>query len=317
MRRQVSATGVFTFFLAAGAGILLTAKLHLTATEDLLSIPLWILWLAEALAYLAALLIWTPNISRSFLVLGIAGILLLRASIAAGAAAVGLLIQPDLEIETTFLECLTEPLPRACSVIFALMASYPLRVLFPHRISGGTQKIQSREQTSPEAAVGSPAGTFLFGAPQGRHVEKDASADAASAQPAPEPAPPLPDHLRKVEIDVPFKVVFPQLPAGVLRSDIAERAFQDSQEMQIRIPLNIIAPQLKEALIQISVAALLSFLPKGWAETPMSGAEEMIDLPLEVVIPQLPEEVLQLQPTSPPDWAQAAADQESILFARV
>lgn len=305
--------------MAMGAGILLAAKFYLIGAEDLLGIPVWILWLGEFLAYLAAILIWAPGISAGHLILGIAAIFLMRTMISGGAASVGQSLQAEGELAAAFAKCFTEPLPRACSVIFALMAAYPLRALLPRRGPAVMQKGRiSKQAPAAEAPPTSKGATFLFGAPAGQNIDRSARAASYASRTAAEASPPLPGHLMGMKMKVPLRVIFPQLPAGVIKPEIADKVFQESDEMSIEIPLTLIAPQLKEALIQISVAALLTFLPKAWADTPAEGGEDMVDLPLEVIVPQLPDEVVQLPPPSPPAWAAAANQQaEEVLFARV
>jgi len=316
MQKQFSATGVSTLLLAMGAGILLTAKLQMNGAEDWSGIPIWILWAGEFLAYLAALLIWAPGIPLSFLIFGIIAVFAARTAVAGGAALVDSFLRPNGEIASAFARCFSEPLSRACSIIFALMAIYPFRNLLPRRHSPSvSKKVPSKASSQAYGALAPKGGTFLFGAPGAGYLEGPAGKNAFASRPAAEAAPCLPAHLMEKEIAIPLRVIFPQLPAGVLKPEIADRVLLDS--MQVKLPLSLIAPQLKEAFIQVSVAALLSFFPKGWADPPMSGAEEMIDLPLEVVVPQLPDEILLLPPPSPPAWANAVQEEDKVLFARV
>jgi len=320
MQRRFSATGLITFFFVVGAGVLLTVQLHHLPGAEEWAVPVWLLWLGEICAYLTALLIWTGDASLLSLFLGIAAMFLLRLAIGTGAASVSYLLHPAGNFTTVLGICLSGLLPRICSLVFAIMAFYPLRGLVPRRptvIRLKDRAVKGSSLHSPTlSSSGSRSGVFLFGAPGLPAAGNNARVSPTPSAPVPgASASPLPAHLQDWEIHLPLQLIACQLPPGVLRPEVMERLALE--KLEVPIPLGVVAPQLKEALIQVSVAALLTFLPKGWADTPAAGGEERITLPLEVVVPQLPEEVLRLPAPFPPTWAAALQEEEKVLFARV
>lgn len=319
MQRQFSATGLVTLLFILGAGVLLTAQLHITAADGWSGIPSWILWIVELSAYIAALLTWIPGISRPCLLLGLVAMLAMRAASAAGAGLVISFLQPAEHFANNFRAALGETLPRSCSIIFAIMAFYPVRYLLPRRSQANRLRERGAADTASPAAALPPAhrgGTFLFGAPGSQPGSLVAATPPAAANSnAARPPVVLSEQLRELKLAVPLRVIFPQLPAGVLKPELAERIFSDA--MEVKVPLTAVLPQLGEALIQIPVDELLSYLPKAWLDHPMAGMEEKVILPLEVVVPQLPEEVLKLSDPCPPAWAAVVSEEEKVLFAQV
>jgi hypothetical protein len=322
MHRQLTATGVFTLCLVLGAGVLLTAQLHIAGGDEWAGVPAWVLWIGEALAYISAILLWAPGLPISYLLSGMAGLLAFRLAIGTGAALVHSLLRSTTTFAASLTECLTEVLPVGCSVVFAVLAFYPLRSVFSRVSRSARLRQQAANKIASQRISGAVSdnrgGTFLFGAPEVTARQKQQQRHEAPAVEKRQDStqqPELADHLKDFEVSIPLRVIFPQMPAGVLRPKLAERVLDEG--MEVKVPLTIIAPQLKEALIQISVEEMLTYLPKSWIENASVQSEEQVTLPLDVVIPQLPEEVLQLSPASPPAWAAMATEEEEVLFARV
>jgi hypothetical protein len=276
-------------------------------------VPTWILWAGEVLAYLSALLIWAPLINPTALVLGLMGMVLFRLLIGTEAALFSTMISSADSYSTLLNHCYSEPLPRICSLIFTILACYPQKGLLPRR---HTKAIKTRRHQVSEEVMLPPSGrdsTFLFGVarPQqsaGPSANSTASFEAGAANVV------LPDHLVDQRIAIPLGIIAAQLPPGILRPEIMERMSKES--LEVMFPLVFIAPQLREALIQVSIAALLKFMPKGWASMPSAGADEKLTLPLDLVVQQVPEEALQLPAPAPLAWANLVQEEDKVSFAR-
>ncbi len=319
MQKRLSATGLVTSLLVIGAGTLLTAQVHQLPGAEGWNIPGWILWAGEASTFLAALLLWTQEPSGLSVALGLAALFSLRLAVGAAAAAVYQLVHPAGEFSAVLGACYTSLPSRVCSIVFALMAFYPARTLLPRRAAVVRVTQRASKEAPFQNLLHSPASksaNFLFAASGPGAGEASATAGGTLTRSGAEMlAGMLPADLQEHKILIPLQLLACQLPSGVLKQEVMERL--PRERLEVAVPLNVIFPQLKEALVQISVALLLSFFPKGWVLPPAAGGEEKITLPLEAVIPQVPEEALQLPAPSPPAWAGVLQEEEKLLFARV
>jgi len=317
MPKQFSAIGAITTLLLGIVGALITAHLHHRVGMNEMLVPTWILWAGEVLAYLSALLIWVPLINPTALVLGLMGMVVFRLLIGTEAALFSTMISSADSYSTLLSHCYSEPLPRICSLIFAILACYPQKGLLPRR---HTKAIKTRRHQVSEEVMLPPTGrdsTFLFGVAgqqqsAGPSANSTASFEANPAAGAANVA--LPEHLVDRSIAIPLGIIAAQLPPGILRQEIMER--MSKEPLEVMFPLVFIAPQLREALIQVSIAALLKFMPKGWASMPSAGADEKLTLPLDLVVQQVPEEVLQLSAPAPLPWANLVQEEDKVSFAR-
>jgi len=318
MHKQLTATGLITLCLVIGAGVLLTAQVYITGSGEWNGAPVWALWIGELLVYTAALLLWAPGIAPLQLIVGLLSMFVLRIGIGAGAAIVSAAAS-EANLATVFPHTLKDTLPVGCSVVFAVLGFYPLRTLFAKAARNKRLRRYSEKHASDQGVslhdANTQKGTFLFGGPQMQASPKQGQTASGTNRKPTEVDCTIPEHLRDHKITVPLRVLFPQMPVGMLRANLAENVLDEG--MEIKLPLEAVVPQLSEALIQISVGDLLSYIPKSWLENSNIEAEEEITLPLEIVIPQLPEELLKLPQAIPHPWASAAAEEEKVLFARV
>jgi len=318
MQKQFTLTGIVTLLAVLGAGILLTVSLQKAAADNTLVLPSWMLWSGEICLYLAALLIWAPNLRTLSLAIGLVAMLALRLLIGVGSALVYSLVVDGSKSAYALIGIfLAGVFPRSCSALFALMAFYPLRVVLPRKGSN------LPEHTGKKAA----AQDFVFAASLGRSgsfqygmlspaAKSDGVSHGAGMIPLAASRPTyLPDNLKEHKLSLPLAAISLQLPGGFLRPEILERAANDS--LEIEFPLALIAPQLKEAHIQLTPNDLLPLLPKGWVAPNFEGSDDKITLPLSAIIPQVPEELFKLPEVTPPAWIKALDEEDKVLFAQV
>jgi len=333
MQKQLSATGLVTLFILTGLGILLTVRLQLTlgylndANNPLIPSPL--LWVGEILAYITMLFVWIPRIAPLSIVSGMLGIFIMRLVIGSAAGVGYSFLSPGGDVELSIIHSLTDWLPRTSSIVFAILAFYPMRILLSSRPS--TTKPTSQMQTPAVNTTGSevsakskasqakPESTFLFGVGgAAASAGGNGSSGKSGAQHGSinDDTPPLtlPEHLKDTYIEVPLAAISDQLPSGILKADIIETAQQTA--MLVEVPLSTIAPQLKEAQVLVTAASLISFMPKSWLDATEIKGDEKVVLPLEKIIPQIPVELFELPPTTPFSWAVDMDNEEQILFAR-
>jgi hypothetical protein len=322
MQRQFTATGIITLIVMLGAGILLTVSLQKAAADNLSVLPSWILWGAEFCLYLGALLIWAPNATFPVLMLGLIAMFGLRLAIGVGSAyAFSLIVDSSKHFPGSIDTFIFAIFPRGCSIVFALMAFYPMRAVLPRKGERPIKVERPVKKTGSQDFVFAGSFTAQGNFQKGGGIAAKTSAQTGSTNYLQVKADPLsqqvvlPENLKNYKISLPLAAIEMQLPSGFLRPDLLERLSQDS--LEVSLPLTLIAPQLKEALLEIDLSDLLALLPKGWGNLLPTETETKITLPLSVVIPQVPEELFAVPTTIAPVWSKAVAEDEKVLFARV
>jgi hypothetical protein len=335
MQKQFSTSGLLTLLVVILAGALVAARLNHIVNADDLRIPSIILWAGEIFLYLTVLFVWAPNIAPAFAGLGLGGMLVLRLLIGVMAGTVTVLVDAR-SANSGFSTCLSSTMPRLCSMVFAVLAFYPLRIFLGRRTSAGKDNRTAKTRTPKSSArndqdipvtpavSAAKSANVVYGTPGAPAAAPNQTAQKksgvmdfmAAPQSAAKAAPMvLPSHLEGYMLHIPMQVIASQLPDGSLRAEIADHIAKDNPDFEL--PLEMIAPQLKEALVQLSIPALLDLLPNTWVDAVDIETEDKITLPLEVVIPQVPEEVFALPAPNPPTWANLPKEEERILFAQV
>lgn len=319
MHKQFTATSFVTLLVLLGAGILLTVSLQkAAAAETTLMLPNWLLWGGELLLYLGALLIWLPNLTFAGLLAGMLGMFCLRLLIGLGSGALfSVAIDASKGFSAVLPQFLSGVFPRSCSAIFALLAFYPIRFVLPRK--GGATL--SAERPAKKAG----AQDFVFASSLGhKDIGQYSAGGGYSTKTESGTGPqtlntrreiPLPEHLQEAKLTLPLAAIELQLPSGLLRPEI--NAQLASGALEITLPLRLVASQLKDALLEVTLSDLLESLPSAWVEPHFTGGEDKVVLPLLSVIPQIPEELFKLPEKAPLAWCKNLPDEEKVLFARV
>jgi hypothetical protein len=211
--------------------------------------------------------------------------------------------------------------PRACAILFSLMACYPLRVFLPLREShtirrgrGFADSAAVRSATAAAGATGDGDRGLLIVTVKNR-AEDEEQVPAFTAQVASPGAVPRLDI--EGEVELPLSRVLALFPQEV----VTDRALALGDSQSLIISLDAIHPQLSEAQVLFTVGELRGMLPapirKALVQPSDSEAEvesAPVALPLEVIVPQLPPEALELPPPSPPSWAEVDGT-DTIVFA--
>jgi hypothetical protein len=316
MRREVTAISVFSTAIAFAAGVVLCMQLSQLGLNLGEEVAPPVLWGIEAAALGTAVYAWERRVTVVGWVLGIAGLVMARLAITSAAAVTMAVMEGAGDVTTAMGEMGTVT-PRACAVVFGLMAFYPLRSVLPVRRERPRDQRRFAESAavrSAEAAPGSGDRGLLIVTVKDRGKEREMPPEPRPAAASIAAAP-----LVQVEgtVKLPLREVLTRMPAGVVTEK--GRRVEESETMEI--PLGPIHPQLKEAQVVFTVAELRQWLPPAGRKAVLSppdsdvGKEtEQVVLPLELIVPQVPAEALTLAAATPPEWAKVEGT-DPIVFA--
>jgi len=314
MRREFTAISAFSMLIAFMAGAVLCMQIaHVRMPPEWnLSAPA--LWTLEAAIFGTVVYAWRPAVTIVGWLLGIAGLLVVRLGLTAGAAA-GLTAMHGTESTLLATQETATAVPRLCAVVFSAMICYPLRSFLPERPA---RKPADRRRFAESAAVKSA--TAAGAADRGLLIVtvKDRG---ATAEQTPKPrseayeAPPLPTPEVEGSIELPLSAVLAELP----RETVTEKVRAMSASQTVSIPLEAIIPQLREARVTFSIAQIMEWLPSRVRKalvqpTDLSLDDDSVELLLELIVPQLPPGSLALPSPSPPPWADVDLS-EGVVFA--
>ncbi len=321
IRQDFTAVSAFSAMAALAAGAVLCSQFSQSDLQPGMEASAPILWAVEAVIFGTAVFIWRSRVSFSGWLLGIAGLVVFRVGIASAGGTL-LLFTLETSNAQAALEQTVEFVPRACAVLFSLMAGYPLRVFLPVR---EFQSSRRGRGFADSAAVRSATA----GGAEGDSgllivtVSKGGSADERAVMPPPREMTPgiVPQLSVEGEIELPLSSVLALLPEEV----VTEKALAVGGSQSLRISLDVIHPQLREGQLLFTLAEIRGMLPQNVRKVlvqPGGSDAEVEDtpvpLPLDVVVPQLPPEALELPPPSPPAWAEVEVKEtDTIVFATI
>ncbi len=317
IRKEFTALSAFSVIAACAAGAVLCAQFSQTELQLGMAASGPVLWAVEAVVFGTAIFIWYPRVSFVGWLLGIVGLMTVRVALVS-AAGVVIVYAHRVPNAGAALEQAQRLVPRACAVLFSLMACYPLRVFLPLREA---RSVGKRRSFADSAAVKSAAagggegdGGLLIVTVKGR------GSDESQLQP---PIPPhrgpgmVPQLNVEGEVELPASSILALLPDEL----VTDKALAIGEAQTVTIPLHIVHPQLREGQVLFTASELRGMLPpavrKALAQPGDSGPEVEnmpVSLPLEHIVPQLPAEALELPPPAPPAWAEVDESQK-IVFA--
>jgi hypothetical protein len=328
MRKDIGTTSLLAILVLLAAGILLSVQAQ-RAGEAPWHIAAWLLWTLELALYAVALFVWQPNLAWHGLALGLIAMLALRHLTASGAAVAGSLMPGAPTLRIALVHSFDDFYPRIISIGFSLLMMYPLRLLLPARASASAvvPPAPSWADWQPTATTAAPTkdeaeltrtlgrlGTIVLMGGQSPtsgelalEVMKHGPITSVAAA-------------RHYEgsVTVTLAEVLDHLPIEAGADTVREKL----APLAVKLPLDLIVPQLKEGQVLLSPAQLATYLPEE-AVTLIAGLrmpspkEAMIALPLRAILPQLPPEVLALPVADPPPWATAVDKAERLPFAGV
>ena len=319
MRKDFTAISAFSTMAAFTAGAVLCVQFSQTELQVGLTTSAPVLWAVEAVIFGTAVYVWRSKVSFFGWLLGIGAMLALRIALVSAAALI-MMVTQGMDHTEAALQQAADFVPRTCAVVFSLMAFYPLRVFLPLKEGQSTRRgrafAESAAVKSATAAAEGNRGLLIV-------TIKDRASGQEAVAPPPPPADPAQDILPRLsiegEVEVPARAILALFPEEL----VTDRAMALGDSQSLRVLLNIIHPQLKEAQVVFSVGELRGMLPpavrKALVPPDHSGHEvesTPIALPLEVIVPQLPPEALELPPPSPPGWAEAEGI-EKVVFATI
>jgi hypothetical protein len=311
MRRDFTAISGFSMAISFVAAVVLCLQITQIKAAPEWQISGATVRVVELAIFGTAVYAWRPKISLSGWILGILLLTFVSMSLTM-CAALALTVIQGLGDFMTAMSRTSALVVRVCAAFFSLMVFYPVRMLLPIRRERKPDRKRFARSAAAFAAAaeGDPA-LVLVGGQDAIPVWETRNRPATFARDESDMAPAL-----DVDgaIDLPLHALLAQIP----RDMWGESANGYAPTHPVPVPLEVIAPQLKEARVVLRLGDLYELLPPG-AMRDISlvdpGREDgLVLLPLELIVPQLPAEVLELPPPSPPAWANVD-ENESVLFA--
>jgi hypothetical protein len=313
MRKEFSAISAFSAIIAFTAGIVLCMQFAQTKIQLGLELPGTVLWAIELGIFGVAVFAWRKRVSFTGWLIGIAVMAVTRIAIVSGAGYTLALVRDSVNV-APMLALTGTTLPRLCAAIFALMICYPMRVLLPLRPTEAQRKRYADGSAARAGADDELNGLFIVAS------KERGGADAPKAElrfhgTGSSTSSSLP--YLEGEVVLPLSTVLALMPEHI----VTDRALALCESEAVRIPFDIIVPQLREAQVVFSVADLREWIPLSVrkllvqpVESDIETENGLVALPLRDIIPQIPSEVFLLPAPSLPAWARIETE-ERLVFA--
>jgi len=311
MRRDFTAISGFSMAISFVAAVVLCLQITQMKAAPEWQIAGATVWIVQLAIFGTAVYAWRPGISLSGWILGILLLILVSLSLTTTTALTLAFLQGVGDFPSAFSR--TGSLgPRVCAAFFALMVSYPVRILLPIRRERPIRKRSRDGDADAGIAAGGDPAVLLVGGDQAIPVWDARNRPVGSSAPS--------TSISSLEldgtIDLPLGAVLAQVP----RELWGDTAGDYASSHLVSVPVEVVVPQLKEARIAIRWLDLYEWLPPGAGRAePELGhdkRDELVLLPLELVVLQLPPEVFELPEATAPAWAHVD-ENESVLFATI